>query len=234
MTIQQSLDWLANAGGDSKEIYNEVIAGNSYGITEDVCREREFIDIGANVGMFSIFASKLGAKKVIAVEPVSSTVDALKNNLEKAHVHNVDVKQKIVSSKPNKIFKIGLQKKSGHSSVYCQSESYEEVESITLKDLLSETTTDNVFLKIDCEGGEYDIILNADPSDMARISTVAIEIHGDLHPTLKGVWHVHRALFELGYTPQKQNTVMAWDYDSNGRPFNMRVLPTTEEIWVRS
>ena len=82
MTIQQSLDWLANAGGDSKEIYNEVIAGNSYGITEDVCREREFIDIGANVGMFSIFASKLGAKKVIAVEPVSSTVD----EIGRAHV----------------------------------------------------------------------------------------------------------------------------------------------------
>lgn len=234
MTLQQSLEWLAHANTEAQEIYREVIQDNVYAVTEEICRDREFVDIGANTGVFSIFASKLGARKIVAVEPVFSTVEILKQNLQRANVHNVAIKRNIVSSKSDEILKIGLQQKCGHNSLYSPSHVYEEVKSITLKDVLAETTTDNVFLKMDCEGGEYDIILNADPSDMARVSTVAIEIHGDLHPTLKGTWRIHKALFEFGYVPTQQHSMQAWDYDQHGRPFNIRVLPTTGEIWVRN
>jgi len=223
------LKWLSDRSAEAKELYNEVIANNCYGLTPEICKDREFIDIGANMGMFSIFASYLGASKVIAVEPVSSTVAILKDNI--SDIDNISVLQNIVSDVGNQIIKIGLQDKCGHNSVYSPSDNFEEVETITLKDLLDMTTSNNVFLKIDCEGGEYDILLNADNLD--RVTTVAIEIHADLHPNLKGAWHIHKALDDFGFKPIQQNQMQAWNVDLLGNSYNIRNLSVSEEIWVR-
>ena len=126
-----------------------------------------------------------------------------------------------------------MQDKCGHNSVYSPSDKFEKIKTITLKELIALTNTDTIFLKMDCEGGEYDIILNADPLDMAKIHTIAIEIHGDLHPTHKGVWKIHRALFDFGFIPIQQKQMKAWDIDYFGNAINYRDLPTTEEIWIR-
>jgi FkbM family methyltransferase len=232
--IQDELKWLCNSGPEAEELYNEVIAQNVYGVSYLSLNNREVIDIGANMGMFSIFASKLGAKKVIAVEPISSTVELFNQHIKKAEVNNITVKQNIVSDISNQTVKIGLQDKCGHNSVYSPSDKFEEIKTITIKELVALTYTDNIFLKIDCEGGEYDIFLNADPLDMAKISTIAIEIHGDLHPKYKGVWRIHKALFDFGFIPIQQKQMKAWNADQFGNVINTWDLPTTEEIWVRN
>jgi FkbM family methyltransferase len=230
----EELKWLARRSKEANELYHEVIVNNSYAITPEICKDREFIDIGANMGMFSILASTLGASKVIAIEPVSSTVETLEENIKQAGIHNIFVHKNIVSNVSGETVKIGLQDKCGHNSVYSPSEDYEEVKTIYLKDILNLLSTDNIFLKIDCEGGEYDILLNADPKDMARITTIAIEIHGELHPTFKGFWHIHKALYSFGYKPIQQNQLKSWSVDQFGNAFNICNLPVSEEIWIRN
>jgi FkbM family methyltransferase len=229
-----SLEWLGYRSKEANELYHEVIVNNSYAITPEICKDREFIDIGANMGMFSILASTLGASKVIAIEPVFSTVEILEENIKQAGIHNIFVRKNIVSNVSGEIVKIGLQNKCGHNSVYSPSEDYEEVKTIYLKDILNLLSTDNIFLKIDCEGGEYDILLNADPEDMARITSIAIEIHGELHPTFKGFWHIHKALYSFGYKPIQQNQLKSWSVDQFGNAFNICNLPVSEEIWIRN
>ena len=229
-----SLEWLGYRSKEANELYHEVIVNNSYAITPEICKDREFIDIGANMGMFSILASTLGASKVIAIEPVSSTVEILEENIKQAGIHNIFVHKNIVSNANGETVKIGLQDKCGHNSVYSPSEDYEEVKTIYLKDILSLLSTDNIFLKIDCEGGEYDILLNANPKDMARITSIAIEIHGELHPTFKGFWHIHKALYSFGYKPIQQNQLKSWSVDQFGNAFNICNLPVSEEIWIRN
>ena len=228
------LEWLGYRSKEANELYHEVIVNNSYAITPEICKDREFIDIGANMGMFSILASTLGASKVIAIEPVSSTVEILEENIKQAGIHNIFVHKNIVSNVSGETVKIGLQDKCGHNSVYSPSEDYEEVKTIYLKDILNLLSTDNIFLKIDCEGGEYDILLNADPEDMARITSIAIEIHGELHPTFKGFWHIHKALYSFGYKPIQQNQLKSWSVDQFGNAFNICNLPVSEEIWIRN
>ena len=223
------LKWLGDRSAEAKELYNEVIVTNCYGLTPEICQGREFIDIGANMGMFSIFASYLGARNVIAVEPVSSTVKILKDNI--ANLDNITVLQNIVSDVGDKIVKIGLQDKCGHNSVYSPSNNYEEVKTIDLRHLLDMTESNDVFLKIDCEGGEYDILLNA--NNLNCVSTVAIEIHADLHPNFHGAWHIHEALTKFGFKPIKQNQMKSWRLDAFGKPCDIKDLPVSEEIWVR-
>lgn len=229
-----SLEWLADKSNEAKELYNEVIATNCYALTPEICQGRDFIDIGANIGMFSIFASTLGASKVIAIEPVSTTVKILKDNIKQSNLNNIFVVQGLVSSINGESKEIGLEDKSGHNSVYSSSDKTETIGTVTLKSLLNLVDGKNIFLKIDCEGSEYDVLLNADPRNMARIGAIAIEIHGELHPDYKGFWHIHKALYSFGFKPIRQNQLKAWNVDQFGNPFNVRDLPVSEEIWIRN
>ena len=94
---------------------------------------------------------------------------------------------------------------------------------------------DNIYLKMDCEGGEFDVLMGLEPDDMKRIKTVAIEIHGDLHPIYKGINTMQGKLTELGYTQKDRRQIGAWDgIDQNGNYINYRDIPFSQELWERA
>ena len=231
---RNELNWLSEPNEEAAELFTEVILTNCYGLTPEICANRDFIDIGANMGMFSIFASYLGARKVIAVEPVSSTISLLRNNIQRSGFNNIMSLQYIASSVDGDLKEIGLQEKSGHNSLYTTGKKTESVETITLSKILELLDSNHIFLKIDCEGGEYDVLLNADPKDMARIDAIAIEIHAELHPEYKGFWHIHKALYSFGFKPIRQNQLKAWSLDQFGMAIDVKDLPVYEEIWIRN
>lgn len=232
--VGQNLSWLCENGPEAQELYREVVVDNAYRVSKEVLLNRPVIDIGANMGTFSILAASLGASKVVAVEPVSTTFKTLIDNVSKADVANkVFLKKAVVSDKPDQKVNIGINTKSGHNSLYKSEGAYEEVSSTTLSQLLEMVDGDQVFLKMDCEGAEYDILMNASEEDMARISTLAIEVHSDLHPTYRGLEPIENKLksFGLKLIDRKQNAY--WEYDQFGNMMNYREIPMTNEIWMR-
>jgi FkbM family methyltransferase len=231
---KQSLFWLCENGKEAVELYDEVITHNIYQVSCQNLAGRDVIDIGANMGTFSLFASRLGANKVIAVEPVSKTVQIFKSNIERAKITNIVVNQNVASNVSGHIIQIGMQEKTGHNSVYKPTPITEGIKTISLHDLLAMTDSNDLFLKMDCEGGEYDVLLHADLSDMQRITTVAIEIHGDLHPTHKGMALIQNKLLSFGFTLKDRRQIGAWDgIDANGKFINYRDIPFSQELWVR-
>ena len=50
------------------------------------------MDIGANIGIFSLYAAKQGAKKIYAIEPLSQNIPFIKSNfkINKLKVPNID------------------------------------------------------------------------------------------------------------------------------------------------
>jgi len=232
--IKKSLNWLCENGKEATELYDEVIRHNIYQISTQNLLGREVIDIGANMGTFSLFASRLGAKKVVAVEPVSSTVEILKANIARAQADNIAVLMNAASNASGIVLRIGSQAKTGHNSLYKSSGSYEEVATVSLKDLLSMCDGNNIYLKMDCEGGEYDVLMSAQPEDVRRISTIAIEIHGELHPVYKGINTMQQKLASLGFSQKDRRQIGAWDgIDQNGNYINYRDIPFSQELWVR-
>jgi len=232
---KKSLSWLCENGKEAIELYDEVITHNIYQVSSQNLMGRDVIDIGANMGTFSLFASRLGANKVISVEPVSNTVEILKANIQKAQATNISVLMNAASYTSGAILHIGTQAKTGHNSLYKASSSYEEISTVSLKDLLAMSKSDDIYLKMDCEGGEYDVLMSLKPDDMKRISTIAIEIHGDLHPFHKGINTMQDKLAYLGYTQKDRRQIGAWDgIDQNGNFINYREIPFSQELWVRA
>lgn len=219
----------------SPNMYREVIQTDCYNVIKDKDRmvNREVIDVGANVGAFSLLAGYLGAKKIIAVEPIGTTYAQLNNNIKIAGLTQIQTFNNLVSDVAGKQCNISLNTNSGHNSQFNVRDDYETVESITLTDLLGKLDGNDIFLKLDCEGAEYDILLNASSEEMNRITDIAIEIHMDLHPIHKGWQIIETFLLSHGFTKTKDDQIYAWDFDSHGTRINMREIPFRNQHWIK-
>ena len=121
-----------------------------------------FVDIGANIGYFTMIASPIvGDKgKVIAVEPIPETAKVLKLNLTLNKLQNVKVIQKAAWFKRTKLHMEIPQGFYGLASGvvdYRESKSVHQVDAIPLDPLL-ESYSELRLIKIDVEGAELQVL----------------------------------------------------------------------------
>src|SRR5208283_3437662 len=133
----------------SKITVDEVFHYNCYDVLPGELVGSTVIDVGANVGVFSIFAVMNGAKQVYAYEPDPSNYDKL-----------VDF---VSGFKNIKAINLAVVKP-GLSQVYlsdsgttiCKvSETGDLAGCTSLEELLRDIPGDDLLLKLDCEGSEY-------------------------------------------------------------------------------
>jgi FkbM family methyltransferase len=113
------------------------------------------VDVGANIGYYTLLASKLVGKegRVYAFEPEPENYSFLLKNLKINNVSNVIALQKAVSNKGGTV-KLYLceHNPGGHSIVFARKR-FIQVESLTLDEFFKENPKVDV-VKLDIEGGE--------------------------------------------------------------------------------
>jgi FkbM family methyltransferase len=230
MTIEESLKFLNE---QDPAMYREVIEANQYHLTPERVRDRIVIDIGANIGAFSLYAAALGAKKVISVEPISASYNTFLKNIHRLGLKNITTYKKIVSEKGNDFLPVSLNDNAGANSMYNVSQNYEVVETITFSEIMNQIAGHDIILKLDCEGGEYDVIMNANEHDMVRINEIMMEIHTDLHPKYKGKEVIEQKLIDFGFEKKDSVQIYYCDWDQNGQPVNYREAPFVNQYWKK-
>lgn len=140
------------------------------------------VDLGGNVGIFSSRVAP-SAKKVITCEPVPENFAQLERNI--GGYDNIE-RLKIAVADENGTMKIYLPVQEGATGVFSAhregnedrlSEACVEVESVSFATLLETQGIDEIdLLKIDVEGGEYDILYPA-----ADLLPRVRRIHGEYH-----------------------------------------------------
>lgn len=226
------LEWLKHT---HHEIFNEVIVINEYQLTRQDLENTNVIDIGANVGMFSLYAAYLGAKKVIAAEPAANTFNILKENVESSKFQNIQIYKNAVLNIAGAKVNLPLQPDSGHNSLFKPSENFETVETITLSNMISQLSTDgDIILKIDCEGSEYDILLNTTKEELSRVKTLHIEIHADMHPLYKDFDILESKIQSFGFKKVRDNRMFGYIANEKGEIVDSVPLPVKVCCFERS
>jgi FkbM family methyltransferase len=137
------------------------------------------VDIGANVGVFSVAAAKRGGR-VFAFEPVNETFQRLEQNIainDSAPVltaYNVGVsvrggRRELFVSESSEGFSLFSGSGSGKAVL---------VNTIPFDEIFTLCAIDHIdFLKVDCEGAEYEIFGAISDASFAKIRKIVLEFH---------------------------------------------------------
>lgn len=144
---------------------------------------KNVIDIGANVGYFSlsVFSKNPGAN-VFAFEPIKTNFELLKKYRTENPQLNFKAFNKAVSGKRGKIV-LNFDKSDSFTTAATVFDKklqpdQVEVEAITLRGIVEENDISQVdFLKLDCEGSEYDVLYATPDSIWDKIMVVSVETH---------------------------------------------------------
>lgn len=120
------------------------------------------LDIGANIGYFTLIASKLvGDKgKIYAFEPAPNNLKYLRKNIQINKVKNVEIVNKCVSNE-DKIILLYLNKEdhSSHSIINIKQQKSIDVSAITLNKMFKKDSFVINFIKMDIEGAEMNALI---------------------------------------------------------------------------
>lgn len=169
-------------------VVREIWCENVYEVFDgDVADTGVVVDIGANIGSFTLFAGALGAKRVIAVEPEVHNLELLRENIDqnKGHLQDCEfvVDEHGIAARKGSAL---ITDEHGDSRVVANgdpaSNNASSIRLITIAELWQAHKLEHVdVLKIDIEGMEGEVILDA-PSALLNLCRY-ITIEYDQHST---------------------------------------------------
>lgn len=163
------------------------------------------VDIGAGIGDYSILAAKTAGTQVFAYEPYAPSFNLLRENIVRNNRQNVIAYQEAVSSQKGslRLKRVPDDPLSTQTSLGDADLSGMTVPSITFSSMIARLPSDRVdLLKLDCEGAEYDILMDSPASSLEFVDRIVMEYHDGI------VQRSHEDL--ISYLEQNQFTVEHW------------------------
>lgn len=181
--IENQLNLYTHGNLDNLETLAMVFTQREYAAFFPFYQKATILDVGAHRGYFSIFAAKnaAAASFILALEPEIENVSHLRKNLDLNGVKNVLVEQAALHWENTEVnLKIGASV--NHSTMEDDSVNMEyscqKVIGITMEALLAKYKIDRIdFLKMDCEGAEYDIFYKMSAEAYRKIHVISMEFH---------------------------------------------------------
>lgn len=134
------------------------------------------LDIGANVGDSAIYFYHKGAKHVYSFEPYPYTYKLGLENIKLNNLQNyVTFLNKGVGNKGK--IKLDENYNSNLATGIRNFKNGVLIEIETLEKIIKQFKITNGIMKIDCEGSEYEFILNADIKSLRKFQQILIEYH---------------------------------------------------------
>lgn len=179
--LRNGLIYKLRGGSTDRFIINEVWIHKSYNPKGFEINPNDLVvDIGAHAGIFTILASYYAKNgQVYSFEPFKENYNLILDNINLNKAKNVQAINKAVSDKKGKLkFYVSQTKNKGQNSMYKLGESQKEisVDKISFKDFIK-TIPKIDFLKIDCEGAEYEILFSLSQKELQKINKISMEFH---------------------------------------------------------
>lgn len=166
-----------------QSVFNEIFRLGEYRAAEEAVRGATdpIIDVGAHAGFFTLYCESLNPKaKIFAVEPEPENFLALKKHLKENKITNV------------KAIQAALAGQSGQRSLLISPDSHNhrlaeigdndgqkiEVIAYSFADFIKNNKIEKIsLLKMDIEGGEFEIVKSLSARDLSVVKFLILEYH---------------------------------------------------------
>jgi FkbM family methyltransferase len=144
------------------------------------------VDIGAAQGDFAVWAGRqVNPGRLIAIEPFPQSFDLLRENVASNDLTNVTAHEAAIASQNGRA---RLNLVTGEAAQHSTADGsfgkgQMEVNTLTLAELFSIHSLEHCdFLKMDCEGAEYDILFHASSEVLQKVARICMEVHDGVTP----------------------------------------------------
>lgn len=181
-----------------ESVIAEIFKWKEYKASESIIKNNKnpILDVGAHIGVFSLYAKAINPEaRVYALEPEKNNFDLLKKNLDANKFFDV------------KTFNIALAERTCKRDLFISDDNINHsllpelgenqdlprvsIQAYSFGDFLSQQKILKVgLLKMDIEGGEYEILENMSSEDFSKIENIILEYHeykGRSHKDLEKV-----------------------------------------------
>ena len=198
-------------------LFKEIILDDCYlrGLPEFESENITILDIGANIGLFSLFMiSRFPAARVYAYEPMPPNFDYLTENVERNRATGITLENKAVHKvigKQTLHYHLKRPYPTAASLVLSESATKSiEVDCVTLAEIIESRGLEKLdLLKLDCEGSEFGIIYDTPAFYFDRISRMTLEYHENGDTRNNGA-DLEEYVRSLGYQTAVGGKSMMW------------------------
>ena len=198
---------LRPGGSGDRYAFYEVLVRQDYTSSGQRLKPADtVIDVGANIGCFTLLAARaVGASgRVIALEPEKHTFRQLQRNIELSEMSNITALRVALGADECTV-NLHYNGRALFSSLYNTIDGHsiqgdvQEVRMTTLEALMAKEGVERChYLKLDCEGAEYDIVGSLSLEVAECIEQITMEIHEVPGADLDALKF---KLSQLGFTP---------------------------------
>ncbi len=202
-------------------------------IVKETCLDRDYevngvaivdgwtvIDIGSGIGEFAIMtAAEHPACQVFAYEPFPESFALLQENLALNKTGNVHAFQIAVGATSGQMTLAttgeAVQHTTTGSDVSGNATSFIDVQGISFEELFETNgITRCNFLKIDCEGCEFELLFSASSATLAKIDHICMEYHNGFtdHTHTELAKHLEENGFQVKVTPNPVHDFLGFLY----------------------
>lgn len=185
LEFRNGLRLVVRMGTGDHHIVHEVIFASSYAKTLariEELRGGVVIDCGGHIGLFSLLAAQANPSvRVIAYEPGPDNCRVFQMNM-RANAElakRIELRQRAVSGRDGLTRWHFDSRRPEVSSIYNVSSDDDEVKMESLDTIVGSVSERPLFVKMDIEGAEYDVIERTVSATWACINTMVLEIHKD-------------------------------------------------------
>ena len=205
-----------------RSIAAEIFKFREYRIAENVIRQAKIIiDVGAHIGLFSLYCHAINPlAKIFALEPEPNNIKRLTKTLALNTVLSAKILPVALAGKTGK-GRLILTPDS-HNHYLGTADALEEgiiVKTLTLSALKKQEKLKQIdLLKMDIEGGEYDIFENLSATDYLGIKYIILEYHEDKERRRKDLEKILRENgFGVQVFPSQFDKTMGFVFANNKR-----------------
>lgn len=183
--------------------------------------DETFVDVGANIGAYTILASKVVKSKSISFEPLPETIKRLRDQIQINEIQDyVSIRNQGVGDKEGQLF---FTNNNDTINKVCLAGDVQNTTKVNVTTLDAELENDKkYFFKIDVEGFEYNVIqggVNVLGSDNTFALIIELNDSGEEFGYTND--DIHKKITELGfmpvaYDPISRSLSMLDSYHKNG------------------
>lgn len=146
------------------------------------------VDIGGGIGDFTLFAAAGHPHaRILSFEPFPESYQLLRENVALNHAENVEIFSQAIASQEGSLDFLTtpgdpLSNQTTAASAVSNSHPL-TVSAVSLASVLHGPDLTHIdLLKLDCEGAEYDILMNSPAAVLEKIDRIVMEYHDNIKP----------------------------------------------------